>query len=190
MNKLSTMYVLSIKASTVIINLNVKEETIISLFCRIPHRWCNPYAGGLWKVAISCLMISREVERHYAVTCSNESVSQAFEDSEKSGDEFSSLMPPFSLTGKDLFLILRPIKLHSGSSSTTYASLMMQIGELHWECRLGWMTVTTLWHFTAGVIEFEGPDLNFDSLKTKTNSKEVANRHDFSLKELSLQGWN
>lgn len=75
MNKLSIMYVLSIKVFIVIINLNVKEEIIISLFCRIFYRWCNLYVGGLWKVVISCLMILREVERYYVVICFNEFVS-------------------------------------------------------------------------------------------------------------------
>lgn len=57
-----------------IINLNVKVENITSTFCRIPQRFCNPYAEGLWKVAIGYLIIPREVETHYAFTCSNKSV--------------------------------------------------------------------------------------------------------------------
>lgn len=50
MNKLSTVCFLSIKDSIVIINLNVKEETILSLFCRILRKSCNPYAEGCGKL--------------------------------------------------------------------------------------------------------------------------------------------
>ena len=96
--------------------MNVKKETIISTFCGIPQRLHTPYAEGLWKVAICSLIIPREVERHYALTCSDEWVSWTLKDGKKSGDEFPSSMPPFCLTEKDPFLILGQIKLHYGGS--------------------------------------------------------------------------
>ena len=165
MNKLSNTYFLSIKDSIVIINLNVKEETIISTSCRIPQRLCNPYAEGLWKVAISYLIIPGEVERHYAFTCSDESVSWTFEDGKKSGGEFLSLMPTFTLTEKDVFLLFRQIKLHYGGSVcnitiTNDAEGRATLG------MLVWTTITTRWFHCWG-LQIWGSCLEFWFFKYK-----------------------
>lgn len=96
---------LSIKESMAISNWNVKEEAVISIFCRILHRLCNPYAEGLWEVVISCLVFSRETVLTYRSAKHLKMVKMR---------QIPSSMPPFCPTGKELFFMSRQIELPFG----------------------------------------------------------------------------